>query len=482
MSQPLASLVILDRNSAQPLYLQLSSQLMDLIRSGLLQPAQQLPSSRQLAENLQVHRKTIVQAYDELLAQGWLESRLGSGTFVTTHFPESKPSLQTSFDPLQTAGFSLESKPFLQRPPLLTQGSYHLDDGFPDVRLAPLLDLSRAYRHELIRSNAYSRLGYGDPRGSRWLREQLSLYLNETRGLHTSAGNVLIVRGTMMGFFLTSTAFVKPGDYVALDSMSWSGSTLNLQQAGARILHVPTDEDGLDVEALARLCQQHPIRLLYLTSHHHYPTTVALKAERRMKLLALSQQHGFLIFEDDYDFDFHYERRPLFPLASVDTHGMVLYCGSFTKTIAPAFRVGYLVGPEDAITHLSQLRRIIDRQGDTMLENALAQLLEEGVIQRHLRKALRAYQQRRDHFAELLTSELAGRVRFRKPEGGMAIWTQFEGEVNLTDLSRRAFKKGLYFSAGSQYSDSRIPATRLGFASSRPEELSECVRILKSCL
>ncbi|WP_369804166.1 PLP-dependent aminotransferase family protein [Siphonobacter sp. SORGH_AS_0500] len=180
---------------------------------------------------------------------------------------------------------------------------------------------------------------------------------------------------------------MKPGDYVALDSMSWSGSTLNLEQAGARLLSVPVDEHGLQVEVLAELCQQYPIRMLYLTSHHHYPTTVALKAERRMKLMSLSRQYGFLIFEDDYDFDFHYEQKPLFPLASVDTSGMVMYCGSFTKTIAPAFRVGYLVGPEDAIRHLSRLRRIIDRQGDMMLENALAQLLEEGLIQRHLRKA-----------------------------------------------------------------------------------------------
>ncbi len=472
----------LDRSSSQPLYLQLSTQLMDHIRSGHLLSGQQLPSSRSLAERLQIHRKTVVQAYDELLAQGWLESRTGSGTFVSTHVPESKLSLQTSFDPLKKAGFSFETKPFLERPPLMAQGPYHLDDGFPDVRLAPLLDLSRAYRNQLLRSHAYSRLGYGDPMGSRWLREQLSRYLNESRGLHTSADNVLIVRGTMMGLFLTSIAFVKPGDYVALDSMSWSGSTLNLEQAGARMIPIPTDEHGLDVEALARVCQQYPVRMLYLTSHHHYPTTVALKAERRMRLLGLSRQYGFLIFEDDYDFDFHYERRPLFPLASVDPSGMVLYCGSFTKTIAPAFRVGYLVGPEDAIRHLSKLRRIIDRQGDTMLENALAQLLEEGIIQRHLRKALRVYKERRDYFAELLTEELSDQVYFRKPEGGMALWTHFTKGIDLVELSSRALKKGLHFSAGSQHVTGPLPATRLGFASSTPEELRECVRILKSCL
>ncbi|MDR6196866.1 PLP-dependent aminotransferase family protein [Siphonobacter sp. SORGH_AS_0500] len=472
----------LDRTSSQPLYLQLSTQLMDHIRSGQLLCGQQLPSSRKLAERLQVHRKTIVQAYDELLAQGWLESRQGSGTFVTTHFPESKPSLQTSFDPLKTAGFSFESKPFLERPPLLAQGPYHLDDGFPDVRLAPLLDLSRAYRNQLLRSNAYSRLGYNDPMGSGWLREQLSLYLNETRGLHTTAANVLIVRGTMMGFFLTSTAFVKPGDYVALDSMSWSGSTLNLEQTGARMLSVPVDEHGLQVEVLAELCQQYPIRMLYLTSHHHYPTTVALKAERRMKLMSLSRQYGFLIFEDDYDFDFHYEQKPLFPLASVDTSGMVMYCGSFTKTIAPAFRVGYLVGPEDAIRHLSRLRRIIDRQGDMMLENALAQLLEEGLIQRHLRKALRIYKKRRDYFAQALSHELADNIHFQTPEGGLAFWTQFKEGTNLVEVASKALKKGLYFSNGIQHGPLTFPSTRLGFASSNEEELSHCVKILKSCL
>ncbi|MDP4250761.1 MAG: PLP-dependent aminotransferase family protein [Bacteroidota bacterium] len=481
---PFLSLLSINKKGRQPLYLQIAGQLTDLIRNGSLPAGQRLMSTRQAADLLSLHRRTIVRAYEELLAQGWLDSQMGSGTFVARQLPEIHPQKllkrREITRPATTAGFSFDSLPHLNRELPYYTSRYHLDEGFPDSRLAPLEELSRAYKSQMLTGNPYVRLGYADPMGSSWLREELSSYLNETRGLKTNTENILITRGVIMGIYLVSTALLNRGDLVVVAEKGYQGANNNFLQAGAKLIKIPVDENGMQVELLEPLCVKKKIRLVYITSHHHYPTTVPLRVERRIRLLQLAEKYGFIIFEDDYDYDFHYLSKPLLPLAGSDTSGMVLYCGSFTKTISPAFRVGYLTGSENVIRHLSQLRRIIDRQGDSLLENAMADLLQQGVVQRHLRKSLRLYKARRDIFCDLLKVHLGKQLEFQIPDGGMAVWTNFDSGIDLTALSKKALQQDLYFSDGRNHHPdwSASHATRLGFASSTPEELERCVEIL----
>lgn len=224
--------------------------------------------------------------------------------------------------------------------------------------------------------------------------------------------------------------------------------------------------------------------MVYVTPHHHYPTTVSLRLHRRLELLKLSNEYGFIILEDDYDFDFHYAHRPLLPLASADENGMVIYCGSFSKSFSPAFRMGYVAAPENIIRHLAAVRILLDRQGDHILDNAMAELLTDGTVQRYLRKALPIYEQRRNHFCNLLNNELNHKVVFNVPEGGMTVWTVFDEAVNLKTLSEKAFKNGLTLSDGimHRYADYSENAIRLGFASSSTEDLSSAVGLLKKLL
>jgi len=483
--QPLSTLLTIDKTSREPVYLQIAVQLTTLIRGGSLRAGHRLPSTRQIALWLDIHRKTAVQAYDELLLQGWLESRSGSGTFVAKELPEIKLQRlpRTPIGDEETVapkGFTFRPAPHLDREVLKPPAAYHLDDGLPDMRLAPLEALSRAYRSQLLTGTPYLRLGYGDTCGAPRLRQALAAYLNETRGLTCGPENILIVRGSVMGMYLASTGFLQPGDTVVVGEWNWGGANMNFEQAGARLLTIPVDGEGIVVDALEDICRRGPVRMVYVTSHHHYPTTVALCADRRVRLLQLAEQYGFIIFEDDYDYDFHYLGKPLLPLAGADRAGMVLYCGSFTKAIAPAFRVGYLVGPENAIRHLGQLRRIIDRQGDNLLENAFADLLAGGIIQRHLRKAMRAYKERRDVFCALLQTRLGNHVQFQVPDGGMAVWTHFDPAIDLKKLSQQALQHDLYISDGLlHHPHAPLPnATRLGFASSTPQELERSVEIL----
>ncbi|MBK6977006.1 MAG: PLP-dependent aminotransferase family protein [Cytophagaceae bacterium] len=479
---PFKSHLKIEKGQKVPVYSQLGTQIIGLIKSGLLPPGFKMPGSRIMSELLSVHRKTITQVYSELQMQGWLETLPGSGTFVPRNIPVINPQkilIETGERP-KKAGFFYAKKEFLIREPIKATDLLHLDDGFPDPRLAPLPELARAYRSNLLYGNSYQKLGYGDTAGLLWLRKELSSYLNESRSLKINENNILIVRGTIMALYLTNLGLVKTGDKVAMGWPGWLSARISFLQAGAEVIEIPTDEYGIDTDALEIVCQKQKIRLLYVTPHHNYPTTYTLKADRRVKLLQLAEKYDFIIFEDDYDYDFHYQSRPLLPLASADSNGRVLYSGSFTKSISPGFRVGYLVATEDVIQHLSHHRRLIDRQGDNMLENALAQLLHEGIIQKHLRRSLKEYKTRRDFFCEKLSSDFSGKIEFQIPEGGMSVWAQFDPKIDMKKTAETALKKGMYFSDGATHDTDKIKnCTRLGFASSTVEELDRCLKILR---
>lgn len=480
---PFATLLRLDPDAATPLYVQLSQQLGQLIRAGTLAAGQRLPGSRLLASQLAINRLTVVAAYDDLLAQGWLSSRAGSGTFVADHLPEPSPQSihHQPINPAVQPGYPFTSRPHLNVPVRNSPGGLRFDDGLLDARLAPLDELSRAYRSYSRWGNQQAHFGYADTHGHPFLREQLAKHLNETRGLHITPANVLITRGTVMGIYLVCQTLLRPGDVMVTGGVTWTTASMNAQQAGARVLTVPVDAHGLDVDALADLCARQPVRMVYITPHHHYPTTVTLRADRRLRLLQLAEQHGFALFEDDYDYDFHYLGRPILPLASADRHGMVVYVGSMTKSVAPAFRVGYVVAPSALIDELARLRRIIDRQGDPALEFAIGQLFETGELKRHFRKALRTYLARRDHIARLLTSELANDVTFTKPDGGLALWATFRPDIDLPRLAEQAASLGLSLSSGLPHvaAGQQPHSIRMGFASSTEAELAQAVAILK---
>lgn len=224
--------------------------------------------------------------------------------------------------------------------------------------------------------------------------------------------------------------------------------------------------------------------MVYVTPHHHYPTTVSLRIDRRLHLLHLAYTYGFIIFEDDYDFDFHYRSKPLLPLASADEQGMVIYCGSFSKSFSPAFRMGYLAAPENVISHLARMRILLDRQGDHILDNAMATLLKDGTIARYIRRTLPIYEARRNYFAKVLSAELGDYLTFNIPEGGMSIWTTLNHHIDLPTLAQQARNRGLYIGNGQshRYIDSSVNGIRLGFASSTESELDESVAILKQIL
>lgn len=486
--QSIFAAVQLNHGAKNPVYLQLSEAILKRIKAGQLKPGTRLPSSRQMAALVHINRVTAIKAYEELELQGWLTSKKGSGTFVSKHIPmiESTPlHHHQSAAAQKQKGFNIDPLDYLSRPIVMPQTALHLDDGYPDPSLAPIDELYRSYRTQLTRGGFFNKFGsYGNPDGSAFFKESLSAYVNDTRGLNTTARNILSVNGTVMGINLICNGLIHPGDVVVAGIPGWRRAEQNFIHAKARFIGIAVDEHGLVVDELENICRQQQVRMVYVTPHHHYPTTVPLKIQRRLKLLQLARTYGFIILEDDYDYDFHYAHRPILPLASADNQEMVIYCGSFSKSFSPAFRMGYIVASENVIEHLSKVRSIIDRQGDQILDNAMAELLNEGTVQRYMRKTLTAYEKRRDLFCRLLKDQLANHVAFSIPEGGLSVWVNFDPNIRLEKMAAEAYKKGLYIADGTahQYPEYPCNALRLGFASSNEDQLEQSVGILRKII
>ncbi|MBC9796564.1 PLP-dependent aminotransferase family protein [Sinomicrobium weinanense] len=489
---PYKTVIKLDKKACTPLYIQLCNQVIQLIKCGVLAPSTKLPGTRWMADTLQVHRKTVIAAYDELMAQDWIEVRPAKGTFVNGSLPlvEQQPISGTGLaeKARQKAGFS-----FIQRKHLNSRdtefprkGILGLDDGVPDNRIAPIEEIARVYRNIVKKSYNRRHLSYGSIYGNMELREALADYLNDTRGLSTSPDNILITRGSQMGIYLSARLLLAQGENIVVGETNYRSANKVFIETGGRLNRVRVDENGMVTSDVEALCKKKKIRAVYVTSHHHHPTTVTLSAPRRMHLLELSQKYHFAIVEDDYDYDFHYCNAPILPLASGDSGGNVIYIGALCKIVAPAIRVGYLVAPKDFVDEAARLRRVIDRQGDQILELTLARMIRDGEIQRHSKKALKIYHARRDLFCTLLRERLGKYFEFRKPEGGMAIWVTlregYDWEEIKAEAKKNKLKLGGYCGDEDDTIDQPYPGLRMGFASLTPDEIKEAVNRLETTM
>ncbi len=475
----------LDRRLRMPIYQQLAQQLTEEIRRGRLSPGTALPGTRELAGELRINRKTVVVAYDELIAQGWLKTDPMRGTFVSSELPQPPPGSTRSHEthiPL-TRDYAIADE--LGDVPLVLGGpaARSFDDGLPDTRLVPAEILGRAYRSAIQLLARGNRLHYGDPRGILGLREAICRLLNDDRGLTVTTDNICLTRGSQMGIFLAARILARPGDTVALEELTYPPAHLSFAAHGVNVVSVRIDAQGIDVDHLEAVCRKHRISTVYLTPHHHFPTTVILSPERRMRLLSIAEQYRFSIIEDDYDHEYNFEFKPLLPMASF-APAKVIYIGSFSKILSPNLRLGYVVGPKEVIDVFAKQILLIDRQGDQATEMAVAEIIETGELARHARRALNVYRGRRDAFASLLRANFGDIIRFDVPFGGLAFWIQFPDRENLQRLETRARMKGFRILSSESFRISELAphGLRLGFASKNPQEMSEAIANLRSFL
>lgn len=480
--------ITLRHNSGVAVYMQIVQKIIEEIKIGRLKPSTAMPSTRDLAANQKVNRKTVVLAYEELISQGWLSSESRRGTFVSANLPKFSPSeslTQQSFQHnLASSTSAYTQKPVHLIPQGLTSKIIDFNDGIPDARLIPFEVLSRSFRHALVGTSRVNCLGYDSPRGMLQLRQSIVTMLNIQRGLHINTDNVCIVRGSQMGIFLAARVLTKPNDVVVFEKLTYPPARDAFKSCGATILSVGLDEHGINVDELETMCKKHAIRAIYVTPHHQFPTTVMMTAERRLKLLMLAEQYDFLIIEDDYDHEFHFEHHPALPLASTDTSGRVIYVGSMSKVLAPGLRIGYIVASPAFIDRCATEVMLIDRQGNSVTELVVAELIDSGEVKRHIRRTFKIYDERRNMLEKLLRTQLLEDVNFNIPQGGLAFWIKFNQQLDLEQLVERANYEKIFILAGSLFTDdgSNVQGIRMGFGSLNNTELTQGVDRLKRAL
>jgi GntR family transcriptional regulator / MocR family aminotransferase len=424
---------------------QIYRQLLDAILDGRLRRGERLPPTRELASRLQVSRTTVAVAYDRLTADGFLVSRVGSGTYVCS---ERLHPLRARTAPSRAA-----VRPRAGWEGLTTAGDaadeavrFDFRVGLPDAALFPLEAWRRLVARELRPS--LTRSTYSDPRGHEGLRAAIARHWGIARSVRASADDVLVTQGAQQAFDLLARVLLFPGDCVAVEEPGYPTVRMLFASHRARVVGVPVDEEGLDVSKLPANA-----RLVYVTPSHQYPLGTVMSLARRAALLDWAEHHDAVVVEDDYDSEFRFSDRPLQPLQSLDRRGRVAYVGSFSKTMLPMLRLGFLVAPASLHPTLTTAKELTDSSSPSTIQGAMAALIDDGLLARHVRKAGRTYAGRHDLILQRLHRDFAAWLTPVPSSAGLHICARLrpDADIDVAQLIERAGSAGLALRALSDY-------------------------------
>lgn len=452
--------ITLDATSPLPLYKQLYERLRAAILSGQLERGRRLPSTRTLAGELGVSRNTTALAYEMLLLEGFLESQVGQGTSVSQQLPPL-PVAQVVAKSIKSAQEQLSPAPVrlaahvasLQRTvnPEQAEGSAHhiFRGGVPALDLFPYELWARLVaRH--ARQSLPKAAAYQPPAGFYPLREAIAAHIAITRGVRCTLDQIILTAGSQGAFDLAVRTLLNPGDMAWIENPGYFGAQGALRAARAELIAVPVDGQGLDVESGRRLAPQ--ARLASTTPSHQFPTGVTMSLNRRLALLEWARQVEAWIVEDDYDSEYRFGGRPLDALYALDRDERVLYIGTFSKTLFPSLRLGYLVAPHALIEPLLAVRRFVDLHIPILEQMALADFINEGHFARHLRQMRQHYSHRRNILAETLRAQLGALLEIYTPEAGMHLVGWLPPGKDDSKAASLAAHAGLNVTAISRYS------------------------------
>ena len=375
-------------------------QLRRAILEGKLRPGDRLPPSRELARRLSVSRTTATVAYDRLAIEGFVTSRAGSGTFVSKRVGRTRFAAST-----ERGEGVLQARPIWDAIPLpapfAKPAQFDFRPGLPDASLFPHRSWAR-FVARAVRARAVASGVYADAAGQQDLREAIVRHIGVSRGVEAAPEDIIITNGTQQAIDVVARTLLSPGNRVAVEDPSYTPPRRLLESLGMQVEGVPVDRDGLVVDALSRY-----IRLVYVTPSHQHPLGVSMTLERRQALLDWAERHNAAIVEDDYDSEFRFGGRPLDPLQTLDTAGRVIYVGSFSKTMLPTLRLGFIVAPPSLRLGMQKAKFVADWHTSTLVQTALARFIDEGAFARHLRRMSTVYHARHEILSKALATDFA---------------------------------------------------------------------------
>jgi GntR family transcriptional regulator / MocR family aminotransferase len=448
-----------DKDPKVPLYRQIYEAIRGAILSGDFESEMRLPASRFLAKQLGVSRMTVVNAYEQLFAEGYLEGKTGAGTFVAAHLPEE--FLQTSQINSENNTKSFERKIKLsdygnhltrsdyavlrsQRPSAFVPFQHGVTaiDKFP-------FDVWAKIAQKWHKNPPRGILGYGDSAGFRPLREAIAAHLKAARGVRCTAEQVIITSGTQQTIDLIARILLESPDRVWMEEPCYVGARDIFASQGAKISHITVDEEGFDVARAQK--QSQTARMVYVTPSHQFPTGVTMSLVRRLSLLEWASANDAWILEDDYNSEFRYAGRPLASLQGLDRDGRVIYVGTFSKTIFPALRLGCAVLPTDLVKVFCAARALSDLHSPIVNQAVLADFIAEGHFARHIRRMRGIYEARQECLVEEIRRQLAGFVEISKAEAGMHVIGWLPEGVKDYEIAQKARQSNLNIAPLSNY-------------------------------
>jgi len=448
------------------------------ILAGRLRAGDRLPPSRELAKALAVSRMTVIVGYERLAGEGLVTSRLGAGTFVS-ELVGSHESLPTRH---RSRGV-LRPRAVWNSIPLATAfdhpAEFDFRTGIPDASLFPHRTWRRLVARAL-RSREIAAGAYGHPAGHHGLRAAIARHFAISRGVRASADDITITAGTQQALDVLARTLLAPGEKIAVEDPSYGPPNRLFQALGLRVIGIPVDRSGLVVDALPR-----DVRAVYVTPSHQYPLGVAMTPLRRQALLTWADRNNAAIIEDDYDSEFKFAERPLDSLQALDTKGRVIYVGSFSKTLLPALRLGFLIAPQSLQSALHKAKFVSDWHTPTLAQAALAHLIEEGEFARHIRKANKVYRERHEMLANAITRDFNDHLELIPSSTGLhlAALARAASVEQLTAVFRRAMDVGVVFQRLSVFAvgDSALAGVVLGYGAIATGQIQDGLRRLRKC-
>lgn len=474
------SLGELDR-SAGALGRQLAQKLRDAVKNGALKPGESLPSTRALAASLGVARGTVVEAFEQLIAEGFLESSPGVGTYIA----HSLASPKTRAKKRRTASLPAQPAPPAAQPFNTVAAQFQ---PLPSAPFAVSIPLGAAapgpiWRRLGNRLRAHGQGapgGYGDPQGALPLRAAIAEYVRRSRSVRCEAEQVIVTTGTQQGLFLACLALMSQQDFAWVENPAYPGITAILNTVGApeRMVRVPVDEEGLDVAAGIRL--QADARVAFVTPSHQYPLGMPMSMARRNALLAWARDKSAWIVEDDYDSEFRYSGHPFPSMQGLDPE-RVIYLGTFSKVLFPSLRLGYAIVPPQLVQAFCGARVLLDRHPPSADQHVLASFISEGHLERHIRRMRGVYTQCRKHLFEIVREVLPGDLASLQPgDQGMHSVLWLASQIDDVAVAQRAMQEGVAVRPVSTmyHAGEGPPGLILGLSAFSPEQVKEAAQKL----
>lgn len=482
-------LIHIDKKLSEPVYQQIMKGIKTLIDNGSLRAGETLPSTRRMGERIGVNRSTVVRAYEELQAQGFLSSRPGSYNRVQSRCREAAytPGRESliSWDDLSTQKARDLHRTFLSynpEGPRLDGGDIiNISQLDLDPRLYPMKDFRKSLTRVLAGSGSHS-LDYGLHKGSKNLRETIAKRLR-LHGISASSKEILITNGAQQGIDLVTRLLSARGK-VAVESPTYSNVFPLIHFNASQLVKIPMTKEGMDLDALENTLARTKVDLVYTIPNFHNPTGITTSHSHRERLLSICQRFKTPILEDGFEEDMKYFGRVPLPIKSIDTQDIVIYLGTFSKALFPGLRIGWITAHAECISRLTALKRFSDLGSGNLVQEILADFLERGFYDLHLRRLHRVFRRRMNQAFRAMEAHLPESVQWTQPAGGYTIWLKMPKAVKESQLLDMMARFKVIVSYGGYYFDSDKPSPflRLSIAKTNDEEIQEGVKRLGEML